>query len=730
MGIRKKCVVWAAGFLLPFLLPLLSVADDLARNTASPWVPFTLVHLNDLHSHYRPDKGPKGLGGVARIATTFKRIREGYPNTMIVDGGDWSEGSIYYNLDAGRTALEMLNKMGVDAAVLGNHDWLNGPDQLTKILKATPPKFQLLGSNLDFTEYEGRNPSGARELKRFFGFKPGTASLPEALGARIIEVGSTDPKYKDIPKLKIGVIGVTTYALIFDHYLEPVQSINPYPIVRKLAAELRKQADLVVVISHNGLDGPFPVGNRWIASLPDVDIVIHSHDHAKLSQPIRVERRRDNKVAYIVEAGCWGQFVGRMDLVVNPTEKKFELRGYELIQQDATIPEDPEINAIVDRYEEEIEATSGKPVFHDDAGHSNIHVRRESHESAFGNLMVDSYQSMSDLLHGNQKPDVAFEHIALTSGEIHPGPLHSVDIYNALTPIFNVRTNKAWTLKTMKMTGDTLDWLLNLILTYGPALPKGLPSVAGLQAFYEPLSLPIPNEAPHARNSPTTSSKPVTEKPNASPRRALKRFFVGGKEVQPQKQYLVAMGEGIMETINFLEVRLNAKIPRTEQFDTGLEQWRILADYIKRISPITSDKIPRGGRLVPTRSDLGLYSDEILVQRSGCKISLNIPIRNLGSLPSGKRILRARWDRTPLFFSDDPNFNDSEIFSFVPPMEGLTSKSIAMDVNVSAPWCEVPIPVYLDLLASTEDHDAMNESTWIIVPAEFSGPLEAGSAKR
>src|SRR4051812_42137084 len=74
-------------------------------------IPVTLLHTNDLHSHFRAERTPLGLGGVARLKTAILRERAKSPNTLLLDGGDWSEGNIYYTLGAGVETLRMMDHM-------------------------------------------------------------------------------------------------------------------------------------------------------------------------------------------------------------------------------------------------------------------------------------------------------------------------------------------------------------------------------------------------------------------------------------------------------------------------------------------------------------------------------------------------------------------------------------------------------------------------------------------
>ena len=79
---------FVTAFLILSATPLAAAAEP---------VSVTLLHTNDLHSHFRAERTPLGLGGVARLKTMIPGLRAENPNCLLVDGGDWSEGNIYYN---------------------------------------------------------------------------------------------------------------------------------------------------------------------------------------------------------------------------------------------------------------------------------------------------------------------------------------------------------------------------------------------------------------------------------------------------------------------------------------------------------------------------------------------------------------------------------------------------------------------------------------------------------
>lgn len=626
-------------------------------------VPLTIMHTNDLHSHYRPDKGPFGLGGIGRLATTIRQVRASVQNSLLLDGGDWSEGNIYYNLDAGRTALEMMNTLGYDAAVVGNHDWLNGPDQLVKLFTQVPPRFPILGANLDFSKYKR-----AAEISKYI------------TPYRILNVGS----------MKIAVMGLVTYELVYDRWFAPVEIKDPFGLTRKLAARLKKEADLVIVISHNGM-----ATNKLIAGLPNVDVVIHAHDHQKLPRPIVIER--NGKTSVMVEAQNWGFYLGRLDLLVDTEKKSFSVKNYELIQMDSTIPDDPAVASLVNNYDRQIEQKYGD-IFHDHLADSNVDVRREGPENIFGNLLTDAYRDFAGA-------DVSFEQASLTSGELHKGALNSVDLYNALAQIWDPKTDKSWTLKTMRMTGETLSWVLNFVLSASSYIPGGQLSVSGVHAVYDPMVL-----------------KNTTVK--GEEKRPLRSLEIGGKPVDMKRSYLVAVPEGINQAIDFMETFLGNKIDRTDVTDTHVEDWRILAKYVTSHSPLDPSKLARGGRIAVLQSDLALYHDEVSTSRAGHQLWASVTVRNMGTTESIERKLSVTYDKTPRYVVDDPNPAEIDNTFTVQPIAAGGKAVVRVSLTLPVEMAKERVPIYFRLNSDASDPGKNNDGTWIMLETDDPAPLQ------
>jgi 5'-nucleotidase len=636
--------------------------------TLGRYVPLTIAHTNDLHSHFKPDTTHgHGLGGVARMATAIRRMRESTSRFLLVDAGDWSEGHVYYNIGGGITAVEMMNHLGYDAAVVGNHDWLNGPGQLLDMLQRARPRFALLGANFDFSQ------------------APNGAALQRAVPShQIIERGG----------LRIGLIGVGTYELIYDRYFSPVRITYPFPIVRRLAAKMKQEdrVDVVVVLSHNGL-----ATNRMMAALPFVDVVVHSHDHLKLSEPIAVTR--EGKTAYIVEAEMWGHYLGRMDLLVDRVTKTVTMTGYELLQIDATIPEDPVTVAMVNRYDDEVvafyRARGESQIFTDAIARSNMRVDRTGgRENLLGNLAADAYRSVTGA-------DVAFEQVMLTSGYIVPGILNSVDILNSVIQIFNPATGSGWTLWTLDMTGDMLRRVVMLIYVIQDLIPGGLPSVSGLHALFDPAVADgvDPGDSDSVAN------------------RAIRVLEVGGRAVHPRSVYKVAVTDGILHAIEFLEQKLNYRVERSNVRDTGIETWRALRNHIMTIGVLEPQHIPMGNRFQILKPDLAVFPHDVeLVDEQGRSlpyhravttgpttrlVRVRFTAHNYGAVATRPTKAEVAYDSTPANTVDDPGSLRWGRVVDVPSIAPRSSRTFVTTLEVPAAVINEPYFMVSVLLNAT-----------------------------
>ncbi|MGL4805931.1 MAG: bifunctional metallophosphatase/5'-nucleotidase [Bacteroidales bacterium] len=246
-----------------------------------------ILHTNDTHSQieaYSKQAGDNyGKAGVARRAAYIKSIENEYPNVLILDAGDFVQGTPYFNMFGGEVEIEAMNKMGYDVVTLGNHEFDNGISFLEGMLKNA--NFEVVSANYDVS---------ATSLKDLV--KPYTI--------------------KDINGFKVGIIGlgVRPFGLISDKNFEGIRFLDPIETANRYAKELKeeKDVDLVIALTHLGFDSERGFSDKALAkNSKNIDLIVGGHSHTYLKEPVIIENL-DGKKVVITQTGSKGMNVGKL----------------------------------------------------------------------------------------------------------------------------------------------------------------------------------------------------------------------------------------------------------------------------------------------------------------------------------------------------------------------------------------------------------------------------------
>ena len=96
-------------------------------------VSLTILHTNDTHSQVEPSEADN-LGGYARRMGLIAEERKSDPDLILLDAGDFCQGTPYFNYYKGQVEIDAMNRMRYDAITLGNHEFDNGVDSLAEQL--------------------------------------------------------------------------------------------------------------------------------------------------------------------------------------------------------------------------------------------------------------------------------------------------------------------------------------------------------------------------------------------------------------------------------------------------------------------------------------------------------------------------------------------------------------------------------------------------------------------
>ena len=251
----------------------------------------TILHTNDTHSQIEPKSN--GLGGYARRMGLIKEERKADRNLLLLDAGDFCQGTPYFNFYHGRVEIDAMNRMRYDAATLGNHEFDNGLDTLAEVLKTA--NFPVVCANYDFT---------------------GTALENLIQPYTIIRRGG----------LNIGVFGLgcDPKGLIADKNFLPARYLDPYPVAQTMADTLRaQQCDLVVCLSHMGTFGKAKedvCDSAMVANTRGIDVVIGGHTH-RLYDHLRVANL-DGDTIPVCQMGKSGEYLGKIVLFLGDKSEK------------------------------------------------------------------------------------------------------------------------------------------------------------------------------------------------------------------------------------------------------------------------------------------------------------------------------------------------------------------------------------------------------------------------
>ena len=311
----------------------------------------TLLHFNDFHGQLGPepsDAGRGARGGIARLATAVARVRAEDPPRPVVllFAGDLLQGTLTSSLFLGIPDITLFGRMGVDAAVMGNHELDYGQDVFRRLLQQAD--FPVLAANVI------AQPEPFPTRSSLLIAKPGGPTL--------------------------GILGLTTAELTTATHPRNAVGISvsdPEQVARERLPELRAQADLVVVLSHLGL-----AEDRQLAGeIPGIDLVVGGHNHFVLDEPMMVGD------VPILQAGERGRWLGRLD--IGCRDGRPVRTGYRLMAVDASVTPDPEIAAEVDRIVAQAEAGLSEVVGRTDVELSAARELIRRTEAVFGDYVAD-----------------------------------------------------------------------------------------------------------------------------------------------------------------------------------------------------------------------------------------------------------------------------------------------------------------------------------------------------
>jgi len=407
-------------------------------------VELTILDLNDTHGHawsFNEWHNPS-IGGFAAIATLVDEIRkevtEKGGHVLFLHAGDLNTGVPESDLLGAEPDIVALNMMGLDAMVIGNHEFDNPIEVLLE--QMAKADFQFISANIVFSD------NGMPVFQPYV--------------------------IKDLGGFKVAILGLTTKTTEIignPKYIQGFDFLDPIAVAKFYVPILREKADFVIALTHLGIDqndkanDPYGGSVSLAKSVDGIDVIVDGHSHTLLKKPLVVNN------TLIIQAGDWGKYLGRLDLMIedgkiryaefNPLPinlKKYLGKDesgkakYKFVWRE--IPEKPEIKEVLDKYKEKGLEKLNEPIGETKVFFNNEYVRAK--DNILAHLITDAVKWKTGV-------DVVLQNGGGIRAAIKPGVITYRDILTVL-PFGN-------TVVILNMTGEQL----LKVLDYAAKIPDG-----------------------------------------------------------------------------------------------------------------------------------------------------------------------------------------------------------------------------------------------------------------
>ena len=467
--------------LLPFVMNIPAEAAEKSKQ-------LDVLFTHDTHSHLNSfstivDGEQKEVGGFAKIKTLIDEKKKENPDTLILDGGDFSMGTLIQTVyDTEAAELRMLGYLGCDVSTFGNHEFdyrsKGLADMLTVAKNSGETVPSLVVCNVDWDSMEKAGLSeGQKQIQSAF----------ENYGVKdyvIVQKG-------DVKIAVVGVFGVDalkcapTCELLFK---DPVES------VKKTVEEIKKNetVDMIACVSHSGTweDEKKSEDEILAKEVPDLDLIISGHTHSELKEPIQ------HGNTYIVSCGEYGRNLGLLSMT-QKQDGRWELNSYELIPVSEEVEPDQEaqerIDALMDRvdtnYLTNFGYTRDEVLAENDVEFNSLEEMETKHEELnLGDIMSDSYiYSVEHSEDYNGTPvDVAVVPSGCVRDTYTKGDITVEDVYNSFSLGIGTDGLAGYPLIDVYLTGKELKLAAEVDASVSDFMTTARLYCSGLNFTYNP----------------------------------------------------------------------------------------------------------------------------------------------------------------------------------------------------------------------------------------------------
>ena len=350
-----------------------------------------VLFTHDTHSHLNSystivNGKQKEVGGFARIKTLIDEKKKENPDTLILDGGDFSMGTLIQTVYTTEAAeLRMLGYLGCDVTTFGNHEFDYRSSGLADMLKTaknsgeTVPKLVVCNVDWDAMEKEGLS-KGQKQIESAF----------ETYGVKdyvVIQKGG----------VKIAVLGVFGKDALECAPTCELEFKDPVESAKNTVEEIKKKedVDMIACVSHSGTweDEKVSEDETLAKEVPDIDLIISGHTHTQLDEPIR------HGNTYIVSCGEYGRNLGSISMT-QKKDKRWKMNTYKLIPVTKNVKSDQAAQKQIDKFMDTVDTnylvnfgyTKDQVLAENDIKFNSLEEMETKHEELnLGDIISDAY---------------------------------------------------------------------------------------------------------------------------------------------------------------------------------------------------------------------------------------------------------------------------------------------------------------------------------------------------
>lgn len=330
---KKLVVIWLIAVIV---LPLMTGMQVWAKTEPKQ---LDILFTHDTHSHLNSfttivNGEKKEAGGFAKLKTLINEHKKVNPDTLVLDGGDFSMGTLIQTVyDTEAAELRMLGQIGCDVTTLGNHEFDYQSKGLADMLNVaknsgdTVPSLVLCNVDWDAMEEAGLS-EGQKQIQSAF-------EKYQVRDYVVVQKGN----------IKIAVLGVFGKdALVCAPTCELVWK-DPVKAAKQTVEKIKKKekVDMIACVSHSGTwdDADKSEDEILAKEVPDIDLIISGHTHSQLDKPIQ------HGNTYIVSCGEYGKNLGTISMT-QKDDGRWKATSYELIPVSDEVNPDETTQAKID----------------------------------------------------------------------------------------------------------------------------------------------------------------------------------------------------------------------------------------------------------------------------------------------------------------------------------------------------------------------------------------------